>query len=166
MDSCLDWAVEWSLVWFELGLLYFLKNGDSLKSHNFRHYCYTIIPSSEVVSISVGFRVNAIISPACVGHQYQPSGVSFGVKPTYFQYQIDFLTPSVEKIDFRKIAFWANFGSLRKPSTVQVKYSVRKATHKWKNWKFFFANSISASSYRILMTTIWKSIYFNRSKRL
>ena len=98
----------------------------------------SFIPFPEVVARSVPFRINAIISPACVGYQYQRFGMSFGVKPTYFQYQIDFLTPSVEKIDFRKIAFWANFGSLRKPSTVQVKYSVRKATHKWKNWKIFF----------------------------
>ena len=64
--------------------------------------------------------------------------MSFGVKPTYFQYQIDLPTPSAEKIDFRKIGFWAIFGPHRKLFIVQVKYLVREATYKWKNKKIFF----------------------------
>ena len=105
-------------------------------------------------------------SPICVGYQYQQFGILFGVKPIHFQYQIDLATPSSGKIDFRKTGFWANFWSLRRPFTVPVKYTVRKATHKWKIWKNFFTKSIATSSHPILMTTIWKSIYFNKSKRL
>ena len=59
-----------------------------------------------------------------------------------------------------------DFALHQKPLYNAVKYLVRKATHKQKFGKAFSANSISASSYWILMTSISKNIYFTRSKRL
>ena len=73
------------------------------------------------------------------------------------QHWIDLPALSAEKIDIWKIGFLAateslynSFEILSKELCPQVKKS-----------DFFFVNSISASSHRILMTTIWKSIYFN-----
>ena len=90
----------------------------------------SFIPFPEVVSETVGLAINGIISSICVGYQYQRFGMSFGVKPTYFQYQIDLPTPSAEKIDFRKIGFLAHFGSHRKPYIEPLKYLVRNYAHK------------------------------------
>ena len=46
---------------------------------------FNFIPSSEVIPRSVPFTINAIISPACVGYQYQRFGMCFGVKLIYFE---------------------------------------------------------------------------------
>ena len=125
-----------------------------------------IIPSSQVVTELTIFTLFGISNPICVGYQYQRFGMSFGVKPIYSQHLFDLLTPSAEKIEIRKIGFLTDFVCHRKPYIIPLKYLVRNYAHKWKIQNFFFTNSISASSHRTLTTTIWKSIYFNKSKRL
>ena len=54
------------------------------------------------------------------------------------------------------------------PEAVIQRFEVlsKEAHPQIKKNRIFFTNSISASSRWILMTTIWKSIYLNRSKRL
>ena len=92
--------------------------------------------------------------------------MSFGVKLIYCQPQIDPSILSAERIDIQKIGFLMDFELHQKPLYSAVKYLVRKVTHSQKIRIFFPANSVSVSSYQILMTSIWKSTYFNRSKSL
>ena len=65
----------------------------------------------------------------------------------------------------KKIIF-TNFQLLTEAAIIACKVLSKERHSQVKIGKAFFANSISANSHRILMTTIWKSIYFNRSKRL
>ena len=58
--------------------------------------------------------------------------------------------------------FWLSQKAFYSTSKVLSKESYPQV----KKLEIFFANSISASSHQILMTSIWKSIYFDRSKRL